>query len=92
MASTHSIYETKAKLSELLRRVKSGREFVITERGKPIAKVIPFEEKEETPEERLARLEKEGVILPAKKKPSRLPLNIGQKRPGALKRFLEDRD
>lgn len=74
-----------------MRTVKAGKEFVITERGKPVAKVIPFEQKKESFEERLLRLEKEGVILPAKKKPFRLA-NIGQRKPRALKRFLEERD
>lgn len=34
-------YEAKTKLPELLRRVKSGETFTITNRGKPIADVIP---------------------------------------------------
>lgn len=89
MAGIHSIYETKAKLSALLKTVKAGKELIITERGKPIARLIPFEEKKETLKERLARFEKEGVILPRKNK--KIPLHIGFKKTGALKRFLEDR-
>ena len=34
-------YEAKTKLPELLRRVESGEAFTITNRGKPIAEVIP---------------------------------------------------
>ncbi|MBI4211722.1 MAG: type II toxin-antitoxin system prevent-host-death family antitoxin [Deltaproteobacteria bacterium] len=33
MEKTYSIYEAKAKLSEVLRLVKSGNEVTITERG-----------------------------------------------------------
>ena len=33
------IYEAKSKLSELVERAESGREVVITRRGKPVAKL-----------------------------------------------------
>jgi prevent-host-death family protein len=35
------IYEAKARLSELLQRVRSGNEVVITSHGKPVARLIP---------------------------------------------------
>ncbi len=35
------IYEAKSKLSELVERAESGREVVITRRGKPVAKLVP---------------------------------------------------
>lgn len=34
-------YEAKTKLPEILRRVESGEAFTITNRGKPIADLIP---------------------------------------------------
>ncbi len=34
-------YEAKTKLPEILRRVESGESFTITNRGKPIADLIP---------------------------------------------------
>lgn len=34
-------YEAKTKLPEILRRVEAGEGFTITNRGKPIADVIP---------------------------------------------------
>ncbi|MDP2141443.1 MAG: type II toxin-antitoxin system prevent-host-death family antitoxin [Gammaproteobacteria bacterium] len=34
-------YDAKIKLPEILRRVESGEEFVITNRGKPIADLTP---------------------------------------------------
>jgi prevent-host-death family protein len=34
-------YEAKTKLPEILRRVEAGEAFTITNRGKPIADVIP---------------------------------------------------
>lgn len=35
------IYEAKSKLSQLVERAESGREVVITRRGKPVAKLVP---------------------------------------------------
>jgi len=34
-------YEAKTKLPEILRRVEAGEAFTITNRGKPIADIIP---------------------------------------------------
>ncbi|MBE9525781.1 MAG: type II toxin-antitoxin system prevent-host-death family antitoxin [Proteobacteria bacterium] len=34
-------YDAKTKLPEILRRVESGESFTITNRGKPIADLIP---------------------------------------------------
>jgi len=35
------VFEAKAKLSELLQRVKAGEQFQITHRGEPIAELTP---------------------------------------------------
>jgi prevent-host-death family protein len=37
-------YEAKTKLPELLRQVKMGKSFTITNRGVPIADLVPSEE------------------------------------------------
>ena len=37
-----SVSKLKASLSEHLARVKAGEEVIVTERGKPIAKIVPF--------------------------------------------------
>ena len=87
MPKVYSIYEAKARLSELLRLVKDGKQVVVTERGRPIAKVVPFEN-EETFEERYQRFVESGIIIPAKSE--KLP-PVGKPRPGALERFLKDR-
>ena len=36
-------FEAKNKLSALLERAEKGEEIVITRRGKPVAKIVPFE-------------------------------------------------
>lgn len=41
MPQTVDSNEAKAKLSEILRRVEAGEAFTVTNRGKPIADVIP---------------------------------------------------
>lgn len=90
MALSYSIYNAKAKFSEVIRLAKANKRVLITERGTPVAEVIPCKEKVETFEERLARLEKEGVVIPASNA-SRIFKPV-VKRPGALKRFLESRN
>jgi len=35
-------FEAKTKLSQLLRRVQDGEEFVIQVRGKPAARLVPY--------------------------------------------------
>ena len=38
-----SVATLKASLSELLAGVKAGEEVVITERGRPVARIVPYE-------------------------------------------------
>lgn len=45
MADTYSIYEAKAKFSEVIRKVKHHTEIIVTERGKPVARVLPYKNK-----------------------------------------------
>jgi prevent-host-death family protein len=66
MASA-SISEAKAKLSALVDRVKSGEEVTITDRGKPVARLVPVPATEVDWDERLERLERQGVIRRPKK-------------------------
>ena len=39
--TTAAVAELKAKLSRYLRRVKAGEDIVVTERGAPIARIVP---------------------------------------------------
>lgn len=39
---TAAVSKLKASLSEYLARVKAGEEVIVTERGKPVAKIVPF--------------------------------------------------
>ena len=57
-----SISETKAQLSALLDRVKAGESVTITDRGVPVAKIVPLTPADVNWEERLDRLERQGLI------------------------------
>ena len=49
-------YEAKTKLPELLRQVKAGKRFTITNRGEAIADLVPSESV--TPKDKSAAVEK----------------------------------
>jgi prevent-host-death family protein len=40
--ATTSVTRLKACLSEQLRRVQAGEELTVTDRGRPIARIVPF--------------------------------------------------
>jgi prevent-host-death family protein len=91
MSQTFSIYEAKARLSELIRLVKSRRNVIITERGVPVARMVPYRgSKVEPLEGRIERLKDLGAVL--------TPTHDFDAKPvvrlrGATSRFLEkDRD
>lgn len=56
---TVGVRELKSRLSEYLRRVKQGETVVVTQRGKPVGRLIP---QGQTLEERLAELDQAGLI------------------------------
>jgi prevent-host-death family protein len=51
------VAEVKARLSEYLARVRRGRDVLITERGRPVARIVPVS----GGSEELAELEREGL-------------------------------
>jgi prevent-host-death family protein len=57
------IAELKASLSEYLARVKAGEEIVVTERGRPIARIVPLAGADAL-EARTAELIAQGRIRP----------------------------
>jgi len=57
-----AVSQLKATLSEFLARVKAGEEVLVTERGKPIAKIVPLRTGEAPVSPRLAELAKVGLI------------------------------
>ena len=47
MAETIGAFEAKTHFSQIIEKAEHGADFVITRRGKPVAKIIPFEQKPE---------------------------------------------
>jgi prevent-host-death family protein len=92
-----SLYEAKTNLSRLVRQVKEGGSVVITVHGEPMAELKAIEKpqkrlKVQTLAERVAELEARGEISPATMQPGDpRAFPIGKPKPGALKRFLEER-
>ena len=86
------VREAKAHLSRLLRDVQQGREWIITERGTPIAKLVPIEKARLSLEARIRRLEDEGVIEPAPRDVRRLPPPLPIKDGLPQKWLQEDRN
>lgn len=58
---TAAVSKLKASLSEYLLKVKAGEEIIVTERGKPIARLVPVAPSEAIPEY-LREMEKKGLI------------------------------
>ena len=58
---TAAVSELKAHLSEYLNQVKAGMEVLITDRGKPVARLAPIIRPKDL-KEPLVRMEKQGLI------------------------------
>ena len=85
------IRELRQEASKILARVEEGEEFMVTDRGVPIARLIPFSK---SPEDYYDEMVAAGEIIPATgeffiKVPKMKPL-AGDK--SALELFLEERE
>jgi prevent-host-death family protein len=58
---TVAVLKLKGYLREYLNQVKAGNEVLITDRGKPVARLVPIS-RTRAAEESLARMEKQGLI------------------------------
>jgi prevent-host-death family protein len=90
VSDTYSLYEAKAKLSAIVRRVREGRRAIVTVHGKPVAEIRPIQSGEIGIEARLEALAESGVLQ--RHGGPRHALRPVRRRRGALKRFLQDRD
>ena len=89
-----TISHAKNHLSELLAGVKRGETVLILERNRPIARIVPIEASQQGDDERLAELERRGVIRRAARPPRktlpppiRLPDGVS-----IVEALLEERD
>ncbi len=90
MARTYSIYEAKARFSEVIREVREGETATISYRGQPVAEIRAIRQPQ-TPalDERLDLLERRGAVVRSTR--SRRDFRRVADRPGALARFLAER-
>ena len=66
---TAAVSKLKAHLSDYLNQVKAGSEILITDHGKPVARIVPLS-RQKNLRESLAKIEKQGLI---KLGPGKLP-------------------
>lgn len=62
------IRNLRADLSRYVERVKQGEEIVVTEHGRPVARLVPM-----NGERKIDRLIREGVVTPARSRTGWLP-------------------
>ncbi|KPK05256.1 MAG: hypothetical protein AMS20_07005 [Gemmatimonas sp. SG8_28] len=89
MPNEYSTYDAKARFSEIIRKVREGQTIRITYHGSPVAEIRPMHEEPEALAERLERLRDRGAIRSGRA--IRGPWTPLARRPGALKRFLDER-
>ena len=85
-AAKVGIRDAKMNLSKYIKMVQQGAEVIITDRGRPVGKIIPIQPKELPLKERIKRLEDLGLIDPIEGKglktlppPIPVPGGIAQK-------------
>ena len=60
--TTVGIRDAKANLSKYLKMVRGGIEILITDRGRPVGRIVPVEEKEIPLAARIKQLEERGIL------------------------------
>jgi len=82
------VREAKARLSQLLRDVQRGQEWVITERGTPIARLLPIAGRSLSLADRVRRLEDAGLVEPLHREVRHLPPPLPVK--GLAQKWLQE--
>jgi len=86
------IKEIKNNLSRYLARVKAGEEILITERGKPIARIIKEDERNVSIRRELSSLIRKGlIVLPSQSINRENPPQIKVDGKSASEMVIEDR-
>lgn len=90
MRDTYSLYEAKARLSAIIRHVREGHRVLVTLHGNPVAEIRPVEHGTGDLADRLDRLADRGILVRAERPAA--PWRPVARKPGALRRFLDERD
>lgn len=59
---TAAVSKLKASLSEYLGKVKAGEEVIVTDRGKPVARIVPITRDEVKIPPHLLEMERAGLV------------------------------
>ncbi len=87
---TVGIRELKARLSTYMQRVQGGATVVITDRGKPVGRIIPVSS---APEQKLAELQQAGLVMwNGRKLPSHTPTVKARGKKTISDLLIEDRE
>jgi prevent-host-death family protein len=87
------IRDAKMHLSKYIKMVQQGTEVIITDRGRPVGKIIPIQARDLSLDERIKRMEDQGLIDPiAGKSPKKIPPPLPVPEGIAQKLLQEDRD
>ena len=98
MSVAYTESEAQARFPEALNRAREGETVVITCEGEPVAELRPIKREtdsektapeNQTMEERMAQMRREGTLVPSGYPPK--PFRLGKPSPGALARFMEER-
>jgi prevent-host-death family protein len=84
------IREAKTNLSKLLKEVQKGREIIITERGKRIAKITAVDETSLPLSDRIKSMEASGILNPVPSNARPLPPPLPVEETGIAQRFLQE--
>ena len=87
------IREAKIHLSKLLKMVQKGNEVILTDRGRPVGKIVPIQPDTLSLSYRIQQLEDQGVMEPGRKRDFKKILRPIPVPDDMAQRFLhEDRD
>jgi len=85
--------EANQSFSKLIKAVRTGQEVTLTERGKPIARIIPVAGPEDVEEEKIERMVSMGLVRPAGKHWKMPPFTPRPLRgPSIVKTIREERE
>lgn len=90
MSLTYSMYEAKARFSEVIRQVREGKTVTVSHRGEPVAEIRAIRRRPQSLEAHLDELERRKIVVPSSR--PNAPPAARERRRGALKRFLDERN